>query len=127
MLATVISVLDTTAENENAAEADRQKAAEAMCYLAERLAALTSLVDPSAPSVNNAFTPDVIPRGESGRRRGPACTLLFDVARGLARRVPLTKLVELDGDVRPYLAALMVAALVRAHETLTIPDTLKLR
>ena len=96
-----------------------------MCYLAERLAALTSLVDPSAPSVNNAFTPDVIPRGESGRRRGPSRTLLFDVARGLARRVPLTKLV--DGDVRPYLAALMVAALVRAHETLTIPDTLKLR
>ena len=98
-----------------------------MCYLAERLAALTSLVDPSAPSVNNAFTPDVIPRGESRRRRGPSRTLLFDVARGLARRVPLTKLVELDGDVRPYLAALMVAALVRAHETLTIPDTLKLR
>ena len=98
-----------------------------MCYLAKRLAALTSLVDPSAPSVNNAFTLDVIPRGESGRRRGPSRTLLFDVARGLARRVPLTKLVELDGDVRPYLAALMVAALVRAHQTLTIPDTLKLR
>ena len=98
-----------------------------MCYLAERLTALTLLVDPSAPSVNNAFTPDVIPQGESGCRRGPSRTLLFDVARGLARRVPLTKLVELDGDVRPYLAALMVAALVRAHETLTIPDTLKLR
>ena len=98
-----------------------------MYYLAERLAALTLLVDPSAPSVNNAFTPDVIPQGESRRRRGPSCTLLFDVARGLARRVPLTKLVELDGNVRPYLAALMVAALVRADETLTIPDTLKLR
>ena len=61
MLAAVISVLDTTAANENAAEADRQKAAKAMCYLTERLAALTSLVDPSAPSVNNTFTPDVIP------------------------------------------------------------------
>ena len=127
MLAAVISVLDTTAANENAAEADQQKAAKAMCYLAERLAALTSLVDPSAPSVNNAFTPDVIPSGESGRRRGPSRTLLFDVTRGLVRRVPLTKLVELDGDVRPYLAALMVAALVRAHETLTIPEVLKLR
>ena len=61
MLAAVISVLDTTAANENAAEADQQKVAEAMCYLAECLAALTSLVDPSAPSVNNAFMPDVIP------------------------------------------------------------------
>ena len=127
MLAAVISVLDTTAANENAVEADRQKAAKAMCYLAQCLAALTSLVDPSTPSVNNTFTPDVIPRGESGRRRGPSRTLLFNIARGLACRVPLTKLVELDGDMRPYLAALMVAALVRAHETLTIPDTLKLR
>ena len=98
-----------------------------MCYLAEHLAALTSLVDPSAPSVNNAFTPDVIPQGESECRQGPSRTLLFDVARGLARRVPLTKLVELDSNVRPYLAVLMVATLVRAHETLTIPDTLKLR
>ena len=112
MLTAVISVLDTTAANENAAEADRQKAAKAMCYLAKRLAALTSLVDPTAPSVNNAFTLDVIPRGESGCRRGPSRTLLFDVARGLVCQVPLTKLVELDGDVRPYLAALMVATLV---------------
>ena len=85
MLAAVISVLDTTAANEHVAEADRQKAAEAMCYLAERLAALTLLVDPSVPSVNNAFMPDVIPRGESGRRCGPSRTLLFDVARGLVR------------------------------------------
>ena len=99
MLAAIISVLDTTAANENAADADRQKAAKVMCYLAECLAALTLLVDPSAPSVNNAFMPDVIPQGESGCRRGPSRTLLFDVARGLARRVLLTKLVELDGDV----------------------------
>ena len=125
MLATVISVLDTTAANENAVEADRQKAAMAMCYLAECFAALTSLVDPSVPSVN-ASMPDVIPRGESGRRRGPSRTLFLDVAGGLTHRVPLTKLVELDDNVPPYLAMLMVAALVQAHETLTIPDTLKL-
>ena len=96
-----------------------------MCYLAERIAALTALVDPSTPPVDSAFVADVLPRGETGRRRGPSWTLLFDVARGMARRVPLTKLVELDGDVRPYLAALMVAALARAHETLIIPDTLQ--
>ena len=114
------------ATNENGVEVDQQKAAEVMYYLAECLAALTSLVDPSVPSVNNAFTPDMIPRGESSRRCGPSCTLLFDVARGLAHRVPLTKLVELDSNVRPYLAALMVAAFVRVHETLTIPNTLKL-
>ena len=84
MLATIISVLDTMAANKNAAEVDWQKAAEAICYLSKRLATLTSLVDPSAPSMNNAFTPDMIPRGESDRRRRPSRTLLFDVARGLA-------------------------------------------
>ena len=68
MIAAVISVLDTTAANENTAEADWQKAAEVMCYLAERLAALTSLVEPSAPSMNNAFTPDVMLQRESGCR-----------------------------------------------------------
>ena len=78
-------MLDTTAANDNTAEVERQKAAEVMCYLAEHLASLISLVDPSAPSMNKAFTPDVIPRGESGRRRGPSHTLLFDVARGLVR------------------------------------------
>ena len=81
-------MLDTTAANKTAAEADQQKASKVMCYLVERLAALTSLVDPSAPSVNNTFAPDVIPTGESSHRRGPSRTLLFDVARGLACQVP---------------------------------------
>lgn len=53
--------------------------------------------------------------------------MLFDIARGLARRVPLTKLVALDGDVRPYLASLMVSALHRAGEELVIPEDMKLK
>ena len=64
---------------------------------------------------------DTIPRGKGGKQRGLSRTLLFNVARGLARRVPLTKLVELDGDVCPYLTALMVAALARVGETLVVP------
>ena len=71
VLAAVISVLDTTATNENVAEVDWQKAAEVMRYLAKLLVTLTSLVDPSAPSMNNAFMPDMITRGESSRRWGP--------------------------------------------------------
>ena len=77
-------------------------------------------MDKSTPAAAALF--DAIPRGEGGKRRGPSRTLLFDGARGLARRVPLTKLVELDGDVRPYLAALMVAALARAGKTLVVPE-----
>ena len=72
------------------------------------------------PAVAALF--NAIPRGNGGKQRGPPRTLLFDVARGLARRVLLTKLVELDGDVRPYLAALMVATLARAGETLVVPE-----
>ena len=70
---------------------------------------------------------DSLPRGEAGHRRGPARTLLYDVARGLARRVPLTKLIELDSDVRPFLASLIVAALHKAGGTLVVPDTMNLR
>ena len=77
-------------------------------------------MDKSTPTAAALF--DAIPRGEGGKRRGPSRTLLFDVARGLARRIPLTKLVELDGDVHPYLAALMVAALARVGETLVVPE-----
>ena len=65
---------------------------------------------------------DAIPRGEGGKQRGPSRTLLFDIARGLAHRVPLTKLIELDGDVHPYLATLMVAALARVGKTLVVPE-----
>jgi hypothetical protein len=53
--------------------------------------------------------------------------MLFDIARGLARRVPITKLVALDGDVRPYLASLMISAIHRAGDALVIPDDLKLK
>ena len=97
---------------------------DAQAYLAERLAAVISLVDKSAPTIN--MLADSLPRGEKGRR-GPSRTLLYDVARELARRVPLTKLVELDGDVRPYLAALMVASLYRAGETLVVPRSLDIK
>ena len=89
-------------------------------YLAEWLATIAALVDNSMPIAAALF--NAIPRGEGGKWRGLSRTLLFDVARGLARRVPLTKLVELDGDVHTYLAALMVATLAWAGKTLVVPE-----
>jgi hypothetical protein len=53
--------------------------------------------------------------------------MLNDIARELARHVPLTKLVQLDGDVCPYLASLMIAALNKAGDELVVPDTLRIR
>ena len=89
-------------------------------YLSEQLATIAVLLDKSTPIAAALF--DAIPRGEGGRRRGLGKTLLFDVACALTHRVPLTKLVELDGNIRPYLATLMVATLVQAGESLVVPE-----
>ena len=124
MLAAVMGVLSLSEESPMTSEADKEDTREAITYLTERLAAVQSLTDPSAPTINLAET---FPRGEYGTRRKPARTVMFDIARGLARRVPLTKLVAMDGDVRPYLAALMVAALSRAKDTLVVPDDLRIQ
>ena len=102
-------------------EKELENVSDSIAFLAERVAALTQLADPSAPSVNFA---NAIPRGVGGRRQ--ARSLMFDVARGFARRVPLTKLAYLDGDVRPFLASLIVSAMHRAGETLVIPKDMDL-
>lgn len=49
---------------------------------------------------------------------------LFDVARTFSRRVPLGKLMEIEPDLRPYLAAILVSAVQQAHEILRVPSTL---
>ena len=123
MLACVMGILSDTEASDQLPEVDKKDVSEAITYLAERIATVTKLVDPKSPSPS-VNVGDVLPRGDGGRRRGPSRTMLFDVARGLARRVPLTKLAQLDGDVRPYLAALMVSALHRAGDSLIVPDEL---
>ena len=50
-----------------------------------------------------------------------------DVARGLSKRITLTQLVSYDQYVRPYLAALLVAAVASMGEELVIPSSLRLR
>ena len=78
------------------------------------------LVDKSIPIAAALF--DAIPQGEGGKQRGLGKTLLFNVACGLAHRVPPTKLVKLEGNVFPYFAALMVATLAQAGKTLVVPE-----
>ena len=53
---------------------------------------------------------------------GPGKTLLFDITCELTHRVQLAKMVELDGDIYPCLATLMVATLARAGKTLVMPE-----
>ena len=92
-------------------------------YLAKRLATIATLVDKSMPAVVALF--EAIPQGERGRQRGPGKTLFFDIARGLAQRVLLTKL-KLDGDIGLYLATLMVATLAWAGEMLVILKSMQI-
>ena len=47
------------------------------------------------------------------------------IAHRFAHRVPFTKLVELDGDICPYLSTLMVAILVWVGEALVMPEGMR--
>lgn len=121
MLAAVIGILTATEADTTIPDESKTQVSEAIRYMAERLATLQVLVDDSTPAINAA---QLFP---SGAKRTPARMMLNDIARGLARRVPLTKLVQLDGDVRPYLASLMIAALHKAGDELVLPDDMRIR
>ena len=55
-----------------------------------------------------------------------ALTNLSEVTHGLACRVPLTKLVELDGDTCLYLTTLMVATLGWVGEALVVLEGMQI-
>ena len=121
MLATIATILADEEEEcqKRGVPPERlNKAQEALNFLTERVAALTQLVEPDAPPVSISS----LYRDENGKRASR--TMLMDVARGFARRVPMTKLIHMDSDIRPYLAALMIAALNYHGEILRIPDSL---
>ena len=92
--------------------------------MAKRLAMIAALVDKSTPIVAALF--DAIPQDKGGRRGGLGKTPLFNIACSLAQRVPLTKLVELVGTIRSYLAALIVATLEWVGETLVVPEGIQI-
>ena len=60
-------------------------------------------------------------RGEYGPQT------LFNVARGFSRRVPLTRLLEVEPDMRPYLASIIVRAVQKAGDSLVIPASLNVQ
>ena len=94
------------------------KAQEVINFLRERMVALMQLVNPDTPPVNVSS----LYYDEKGKRAFH--TMLMDIARGFARRVPMTKLIHMDSDIRPYLAALMIATLNYHGETLQIPNSI---
>jgi len=77
--------------------------------------------DPSIKALSSEWVP------RQSRRKGDTePTTLFDVARRFARKVPLTKLVSLEDDVCPYLACVIIDAILTSNETLVVPANLPL-
>ena len=66
---------------------------QAINFLMERPAALVKLNDPSAPSVNMIKLQQDVNGNQASR------CMMWDVARGFAHRVPMTKLVHLDAEI----------------------------
>ena len=64
---------------------------------------------------------------KAARRPSNAILSLYDVARTFSRRIPLSRLVQIEPDIRPYLASVLVAAMQEAKDTLTVPADVKLR
>jgi hypothetical protein len=105
-------------------DADRVDVLDAITFLAERLATTSALIE--SPKVSFIML-ELVPRGDGGRRKGPAKSMLVDDARGLARWVPLNKIIALDSNRRPYLDFLMVAALHRAKDKLVVLNNLEIK
>lgn len=122
LVAATVGILSESEASPHLPDEAKGQVTDAIRFLGERLATLVAIVDPSAPAVNTA---NLLPTG--AQRRAPARTMLQDIAKGMARRVPLTKLVSLDGDVRPYLASLLVSAMHRAGDQLVVPNDLKIK
>ena len=121
MLATIATILadeEEECQKRGVPLEHLNKAQEAINFLTERMAALTQLVKPDTlpVSVSSLY------HDENGKRS--SCTMLMDIAQGFSRRVLMTKLIHMDSDIRPYLAALIIAALNYHGEILCILDSL---
>lgn len=47
--------------------------------------------------------------------------MLFNIVKDMAHKILLTKLVLIDSDLKPYLAALLVVVLYKVYDMICIP------
>ena len=104
-----MAIFKATLGNGSMAPKDKKQVNKTGNYLAQWLATTLVLVDKSTPTVAAPYND--VPHGKGARHRGPWKTLLFGIPHRFAHRVPLTKLVELDGDVHLNLTTLIVTIL----------------
>jgi hypothetical protein len=80
MLAAVIRILTASKDSPMLSNANQEDVSEAITFLAERLATTSALIENPQVSVNML---ELVPRGYGGRQKGPAKSMLIDVAREL--------------------------------------------
>ena len=119
MIWTVAKLIEETLRSPFAGEDSQTRARKALKWVVPRMEALPDAVSHTA---DDGHMGAVVPH-RAARRRDPNDTLL-DVARSMQRRVPLTKLIEMDEHSRPYMAALLVSALAPIGEKLIVPRSL---
>ena len=73
--------------------------------------------------MSGIFAVEMVPRRA---KRDAAPASLFDLVRGFSARVPLSRLLQVEEDVRPYLAAVVVDAVKQADDALVIPKDLNI-
>lgn len=100
-----------------------QRLVEAEELTVDRLVSLVQWL--AAPEARQLAT-ELVPR-QAQRRRDNQPLTLFDVARAYTRRVPMSKSLALEPDVRLYLACVLIDAMSRAGEALVVPTSLKLK
>jgi hypothetical protein len=74
--------------------------------------------------VNTVMGTELIPRRA---RRDSTPATLFDVVKSLRRAVPISRLLELEDELRPYMAAIIVDAINQGGDALVIPEGTKLK
>ena len=117
-LVATLTIFKATLDSNSIVPKHKEKVTKVGNYFAKWLATIAALVDKNMPIVVSLY--EAILCGQKDRQRGLEKTLLFNITCRLAHKVPLTKLVELDGDIHVYLIALMAAALMWVGEALVV-------
>lgn len=89
-------------------------------FLAENLAAVQFSALREEQSVV-AMLVNAILQGHYRYHCGTARTILFNISKGMAHKVPLSILVQMDSYLHSYLAALLVAALYKVGDAIRVP------
>lgn len=118
-LAMACGLLADVSTNDIISPIDKALVDKTIGFLAEQLIAIQLLALGDEGQVVSILA-DAILCGPRRPHKRTAWTMLFNIAKSMARGVPLTKFVLLDSD--PYFTALLVATLYKAGNAIRVPQ-----